>query len=67
MMPLEVVGPAFTPSSRPDATRRTRLGRRSPSGADSLTYDQLYAEARRPNFRGRSSMNSAGLKPKLGR
>jgi hypothetical protein len=31
------------------------------------TYDQLYAEARRRNIRGRSSMNKAELKRKLGR
>ncbi len=34
---------------------------------DGPTYDQLYAEARRRNIRGRSSMNKAELKRKLGR
>jgi hypothetical protein len=44
-------------------TRRQRGG----PGADLPTYDQLYAEARRRNIRGRSSMNKAELKRKLGR
>ncbi len=44
-----------------------RGGQRSHSGADGPTYDQLYAEARRRNLRGRSSMNKAELKRKLGR
>ncbi len=44
-----------------------RGGQRSHSGADGSTYDQLYAEARRRNIRGRSSMNKAELKRKLGR
>jgi hypothetical protein len=44
-----------------------RGGQRSHSGADGPTYDQLYAEARRRNIRGRSSMNKAELKRKLGR
>jgi hypothetical protein len=44
-----------------------RGGQRSHSGADGPTYDQLYAEARRCNIRGRSSMNKAELKRKLGR
>jgi hypothetical protein len=39
----------------------------SQSGADGPTYDQLYAEARRRNIRGRLSMNKAELKRKLGR
>jgi len=42
-------------------------GQRSHSGADGPTFDQLYAEARRRNIRGRSSMNKAELKRKLGR
>jgi hypothetical protein len=44
-----------------------RGGQRSHSGADGPTYDQLYAEARRRNIRGRSSMNKAELKRELGR
>jgi hypothetical protein len=44
-----------------------RGGQRSHSGADGPTYDQLFAEARRRNIRGRSSMNKAELKRKLGR
>lgn len=44
-----------------------RGGQRSHSGADGPTYDQLYAEARRRNIRGRSSMSKAELKRKLGR
>jgi hypothetical protein len=42
-----------------------RGGRRSHSGADGPA-NQLYAEARRRNIRGRSSMNRAELKRKLG-
>lgn len=44
-----------------------RGGQRSRSGADGPTYDQLYAEAGRRDIRGRSSMNKAELKRKLGR
>jgi hypothetical protein len=37
------------------------------SGGDGPTYDQPCAEARRRNIRGRSSLNNAELKRKLGR
>jgi hypothetical protein len=47
--------------------QQTGGSQRSHSGADGPTYDQLYAEARRRNIRGRSSMNKAELKRKLGR
>ncbi|GHA89691.1 hypothetical protein GCM10010305_36470 [Streptomyces termitum] len=43
-----------------------RGGKRSHSGAGGPTYDQLYAEARRRNLHGRSGMNKAELKRKLG-
>lgn len=44
-----------------------RAGQRSHSGADGPTCDQLYAEARRRDIRGRTSMNNAELKRKVGR
>jgi len=54
-------------TSTRDMSSSQRGGRRSHSGADGPTYDQLYAEARRRNIRGRSSMNKTELKRKLGR
>jgi hypothetical protein len=44
-----------------------RGGKRSHSGAAGPTYAQLYAEARRRNVKGRSSMNKAQLERALGR
>lgn len=44
-----------------------RGGQSSHSDADGPTCDQLYAEARRRNIRGRSSMNKAERKPEFGR
>ncbi|WP_406179326.1 hypothetical protein [Streptomyces sp. NBC_01006] len=43
-----------------------RGGQRSHSGSEGHTYDQLYAEAQRRDLHGRSSMNEAELKRKLG-
>lgn len=54
-------------TSTRDISSGRRGGLRSHSGPGGPTYDQLYAEARRRNIRGRSSMNKAQLKRKLGR
>ena len=53
-------------TSTRDISSGRRGGLRSHSGAGGPTYDQLYAEARRRNIRGRSSMNKAQLKRKRG-
>ena len=53
-------------SSTQDMSSSRRGGKRSHSGSEGPTYDQLYAEARRRNIQGRSSMNKAELKRKLG-
>ncbi|MFD8205958.1 plasmid stabilization protein [Streptomyces sp. NPDC059695] len=53
-------------SSIQDMSSGKRGGQRSHSGSQGLTYDQLYAEAQRRNLHGRSSMNKAELKRKLG-
>jgi hypothetical protein len=42
-------------------------GQRSHSGSQGPTYDQLYEEAKRRNVEGRSSMNKAQVKEKLGK
>ena len=44
-----------------------RGGLRSHSGAAGLTKDQLYAEARKRNVKGRSAMNKAELERALAR
>lgn len=49
-----------------DMSSSRRGGQRSHSGAQGPTYDQLYAEAQRKNLHGRSTMNKAELKRKLG-
>ncbi|WP_326799914.1 plasmid stabilization protein [Streptomyces sp. NBC_01808] len=54
-------------TSTRDISSGRRGGLRSHSGPGGPTYDQLYAEARRRNIHGRSSMNKAQLKRKLGR
>ncbi|WSK88868.1 hypothetical protein OG974_27880 [Streptomyces sp. NBC_00597] len=43
-----------------------RGGPRARTGAQEPTYEQLYAEARRRNIRGRSDMNKTQLKRALG-
>ncbi|WP_030212026.1 hypothetical protein [Streptomyces bikiniensis] len=43
-----------------------RGGKRSHSGAQGPRYDRLYAEARRRNVHGRSSMDKAEPKKALG-
>ncbi|MFH8727516.1 plasmid stabilization protein [Streptomyces termitum] len=53
-------------SSTQDMSSSRRGGKRSHSGAEGPTYDQLYAEARRRNLHGRSGMNKAELKRELG-
>ncbi|MFF9148534.1 plasmid stabilization protein [Streptomyces sp. NPDC055051] len=53
-------------SSTDDMSSSRRGGLRSHSGAQGPTYDQLYAEAQRRNLHGRSRMNKAELKKKLG-
>ncbi|MFF0504170.1 plasmid stabilization protein [Streptomyces fimicarius] len=44
-----------------------RGGERSHTGAQGPTKDQLYAEARKKNIDGRSTMNKAELRKALGR
>lgn len=48
-------------SSTEDMSSGQRGGRRSHTGAQGPTYDQLYAEARRRNLDGRSKMNKKQL------
>ncbi|MFE9046148.1 plasmid stabilization protein [Streptomyces sp. NPDC012421] len=53
-------------SSLDDMSSSRRGGKRSHTGAEGPTYDQLYAEAQRRNLHGRSQMNKAELKKELG-
>ncbi|MFF4434120.1 plasmid stabilization protein [Streptomyces sp. NPDC001513] len=53
-------------TSLEDMSSAKRGGQRSHSGAQGPTYDQLYAEAKRRNLHGRSSMDKAELKRELG-
>ncbi|MFE2992594.1 plasmid stabilization protein [Streptomyces sp. NPDC059262] len=46
-------------TSTQDKSSSKRGGQRSHSGAEGPTYDQLYAEAKRRNIEGRSSMKKA--------
>jgi hypothetical protein len=50
-----------------DISSSRRGGLRSHSDAGGPTYEQLYAEARKRNIKGRSSMNKAQLTRALGR
>src|ERR1700726_5325337 len=50
-----------------DISSGRRGGLRSHTGAAGPTYEQLYAEARRRNIKGRSSMNKTQLTRALGR
>ncbi|NMI55693.1 MULTISPECIES: plasmid stabilization protein [unclassified Streptomyces] len=52
-------------TSTQDKSSSQRGGQRSHSGSQGPTYDQL--EAKRRNIEGRSSMNKAQLKEKLGK
>jgi hypothetical protein len=54
-------------TSTNDISSGRRGGLRSHSGAAGRTRDQLYAEAKRRNIKGRSSMNKAQLEQALGR
>jgi hypothetical protein len=54
-------------TSTQDISSSRRGGLRSHSGAGGPTYEQLYAEARHRNIKGRSSMNKAQLVRALGR
>lgn len=54
-------------TSTNDISSGRRGGLRSHSGAAGRTRDQLYAEAKRQNIKGRSSMNKAQLEQALGR
>ncbi|KPI03576.1 hypothetical protein OK074_4943 [Actinobacteria bacterium OK074] len=54
-------------ASTRDLSSARRGGRRSHSGAEGPTYAQLYAEAKRRDIHGRSTMNKAALKRALGR
>ncbi|MEU1309262.1 plasmid stabilization protein [Streptomyces cinnamoneus] len=54
-------------SSLDDMSSSRRGGRRSHSGAQGPTKDQLYNEAKQKNIHGRSDMTKAELKKALGR
>ncbi|MDQ0840704.1 MULTISPECIES: plasmid stabilization protein [unclassified Streptomyces] len=54
-------------TSTQDMSSSRRGGKRSHSGSEGPTYDQLYAEAQRRNVHGRSSMNKDELKRSLGK
>ncbi|MEU8540361.1 plasmid stabilization protein [Streptomyces sp. NPDC048717] len=54
-------------TSLEDMSSSRRGGQRSHNGARGPTYDRLYAEARRRDVHGRSSMNKDRLKRALGR
>lgn len=54
-------------TSTNDISSSRRGGLRSHRGAGGRTRDQLYAEARRKNIHGRSSMNKADLERAVGR
>ncbi len=53
--------------STEDMSPSRRGGKRSHSGAQGPTRDQLYAEAKRRNIEGRSQMNKSQLKKALGK
>jgi plasmid stabilization system protein ParE len=54
-------------TSTDDISSGRRGGLRSHSGPGGRTRDQLYAEARKKNIKGRSSMNKAELEKAVGR
>lgn len=54
-------------TSTQDMSSSRRGGKRSHSGSEGPTYDQLYAEAQRRNVQGRSAMNKEELKRSLGK
>ncbi|MEV4014681.1 plasmid stabilization protein [Nonomuraea angiospora] len=53
-------------TSTQDMSSSRRGGLRSHSGAGGRTRDQLYAEAKRRNIKGRSKMSKAQLEKALG-
>ncbi|MEV0470987.1 plasmid stabilization protein [Streptomyces prunicolor] len=54
-------------STRDPKSASQRGGQRSHSGSEGPTKDQLYAEAKKRNIHGRSSMDKGQLKKALGR
>ncbi|WP_228972991.1 plasmid stabilization protein [Streptomyces sp. DH12] len=54
-------------TSTQDKSSSKRGGQRSHSGSQGPTYDQLYAEAKKRDIPGRSSMNKSELQRKLGK
>ncbi|MCW2756199.1 MAG: hypothetical protein JWQ32_3610 [Marmoricola sp.] len=54
-----------SPTSTNDISSARRGGLRSHRGRGGRTYDQLYAEARKANVKGRSAMNKAELEKAL--
>jgi plasmid stabilization system protein ParE len=54
-------------SSIEDVSSGHRGGKRSHSGAQGRTYDQLYNEAREKGVKGRSGMTKAQLEKAVGR
>ncbi|MEU1806602.1 plasmid stabilization protein [Streptomyces sp. NPDC019937] len=54
-------------TSTQDMSSSRRGGKRSHTGAEGPTRDQLYAEAKRRNVEGRSQMNKSQLKKALGK
>ncbi|WP_028637205.1 hypothetical protein [Nocardioides sp. URHA0032] len=54
-------------ASTEDISSSRRGGLRSHAGAGGRTRDQLYAEAKRKNIKGRSSMTKAELEKAVGR
>ena len=53
--------------STEDMSSSRRGGKRSHTGSQGPTRDQLYAEAKRRNIEGRSQMNKTQLKKALGK
>lgn len=53
--------------STEDMSSSRRGGKRSHTGSQGPTRDQLYAEAKRRNIEGRSQMNKSQLKKALGK
>ncbi|MFG2373072.1 plasmid stabilization protein [Streptomyces sp. NPDC048504] len=54
-------------STRDPKSASERGGQRSHSGSEGPTKDQLYAEAKKRNIHGRSSMDKGQLQKALGR
>ncbi len=54
-------------TSTQDISSSRRGGKRSHSGSKGRTKEQLYAEAKKKNIHGRSSMNKAQLASAVGR